>query len=257
MSFESITSRDNRLVKETVRLLSSSKARKTAGLFVLEGLRLCRDAVRCGVIPKTALFTEAALSEHPDDVSEISAAAQKCYIISEAVAEKLSDTQSPQGVFCITPIPKQPELSGQGKYIGLENLADPSNLGAVARTAEALGLDGIVLLGSGCDPYAPKAQRAAMGALVRLPVYSFDSLKEFSTNCPKVKTYAAVVADGNPPSAADFSAPCMVVIGNEANGLTGQTVEQCTNRLTLPMQGRAESLNAAVAASIFIWEMMK
>ncbi len=257
MPYETITSRDNRSIKDVVRLLSSAKARKTEGLFVLEGLRLCRDAVRCGFSLKTAFFTEGLQSSHPTDIEEICAAAEKCYCISEAVAQKLSDTRSPQGVFCVIQMQKQPEFSADGKYIGLENLADPSNLGAVARTAEALGLNGIVLFGSTCDPYSPKAQRAAMGALVRLPVYNFDSLEDFAKLFPKVKTYAAVVKGGNSPSKADFSAPCMTLIGNEANGLLPKTVALCSDSLTLPMPGRAESLNAAMAATIFMWEMTK
>lgn len=257
MPYETITSRGNSLVKETVRLLSSSRARRQAGLFVLEGLRLCRDAVHCGFLPQTVLFTEELFAAHTADMQKICAAAQKCCCISAAVAQKLSDTPSPQGVFCIIKIPRQPQLQGLGKYIGLENLADPSNLGAIARTAEAFGLQGIVLFGSGCDPYAPKAQRAAMGALVRLPVYTFPGVAAFTQQYPAVKTYAAVVEGGMPVGKADFSAPCMVVIGNEANGLTKTTAALCKARLTLPMQGRAESLNAAVAASIFMWEMVR
>ena len=191
------------------------------------------------------------------DVEEVCAAAGRCCCISDAVAQKLSDTPSPQGIFCVLPIPQPPVFGGRGKYIGFENLADPSNLGAAARTAEALGLDGILLFGAGCDPYAPKAQRAAMGALVRLPVHTFPSVAEFAARYPAVNTYAAVVKGGIPVSQADFSAPCMVLIGNEANGLSEQAAALCTQRVTLPMYGRAESLNAAVAAAIFMWEMVR
>lgn len=257
MPYETITSRDNGLVKETVRLLSSSRARRQAGRFVLEGLRLCRDAVRSGCAPQTVLFTAALLAAHTADVEEICAAAGRCCCISDAVAQKLSDTPSPQGIFCILPIPQPPAFGGRGKYIGFEHLADPANLGAAARTAEALGLDGILLFGAGCDPYAPKAQRAAMGALVRLPVHTFPSVAEFAARYPAVNTYAAVVKGGIPVSQADFSAPCMVLIGNEANGLSEQAAALCTQRVTLPMYGRAESLNAAVAAAIFMWEMVR
>ena len=199
MQFETITSRDNRLVKDTVKLLSSAKARKDSGLFVLEGLRVCRDAARCGMAPVNLFFTEAILSSHAADITEIAAVAQNCYCISDVVCQKLSDTQSPQGVFCVMQIPKQAQLLGTGKYIGLENVADPANLGAVARTAEALGIDGIILFGSGCDPYAPKAQRAAMGALLRIPVYRMGGFSDFIETYPAVKTYAAVVEGGSLP----------------------------------------------------------
>lgn len=257
MPYTTITSRENQLVKDTARLLSSARARRQASQFVLEGLRLCRDAVRCGYAPQIVLFTERLHAAHPADVEEICAAAGKCYCISEAIAEKLSDTPAPQGVFCLLQIPPALPFGGRGKYIGLENLADPSNLGAVARTAEALGMDGLLLFGAGCDPYAPKAQRAAMGALVRLPVYSFTDFAAFAEKHPGVRTFAAVVKDGLPVAQADFSPPCMVLIGNEANGLSSQTQALCSAQLTLPMPGRAESLNAAVAAAILMWEMVR
>ncbi len=138
----------------------------------------------------------------------------------------------------------------------LEQVADPSNLGAIARTAEAMGIDGLCISG-GCDPYHPKALRASMGALLRLPVYSGEMEELLNRmNTLQVPTYAAVVKNAHfPVSQVDFSGACGVVIGNEAGGITPKTANACTATVTIPMAGRAESLNAAAAACVLIWEM--
>jgi len=145
-----------------------------------------------------------------------------------------------------------------GKYIALENLQDPGNLGAAARTAEALGLDGL-LCGSGCDPYHPKALRASMGALLRLPVLRTDdlpgALRAAALQCA-LPCFAAVPdRDALCVHACDFSHGGIVVIGSEGHGLTKEAIDACEHKITIPMSGRAESLNAAAAATILMWEM--
>jgi TrmH family RNA methyltransferase len=138
----------------------------------------------------------------------------------------------------------------------LENLQDPSNLGAISRTAEAFGLDGIFLKG-GCDPYSPKSLRASMGALLRIPVYqTHDLFKEFDK--AGLVSYAAVIdKDAQKLGTVSFAPGSVVIIGNEANGIAKETIARCDNRITIPMDGKAESLNAAIAASIIMWEMCK
>lgn len=255
--FTTITSRDNALIKDVCRLMSSAKYRREKRAFVLEGLRLCRDAVRTGITPETVLMTVSFFDSHTADAQEIYKNCDSTFLVSDAVAKKLGDTETPQGIFAVVPMPSPVAFAENGKYIGLENVQDPSNLGAVARSAEAFGISALILFGNTCDPFSPKAQRAAMGALLRLPVYQFASFSDFKTACPECKSYAAVVSGGNKPDAVDFSAPSITVVGNEANGLTPDTAGQCDKKLTIPMKGRAESLNAAVAASVIIWEMTK
>jgi TrmH family RNA methyltransferase len=180
--------------------------------------------------------------------------------ITEQVAQKLADTQSPQGVFAICAQP--PSLArgvpeGRGELcLALENLRDPGNLGAAARTAQALGLHGLLLSG-GCDIYHPKALRASMGALLRLPVSHVDDLPA-ALRASALPCYAAVPDAGAlPVTACDFTRGAVVVIGSEADGLTPETIAACTRQVTIPMPGRAESLNAAAAATIIMWEMTK
>ena len=230
-----ITSKDNATVKQVKKLLSGAKYRKREGAFVMEGLRLCRDAAQNGVSISATLVTEK----------------------SESIMNTLSDTPSPQGVVCVCNIPSFASLPEQaGKFVLLEQVADPSNLGAIARTAEAMGIDGLCISG-GCDPYHPKALRASMGALLRLPVYSGEMNEILSCmNGLQVPTYAAVVKNADyEVGQVNFAGPCAVVIGNEAGGITPETASSCTNTITIPMAGRAESLNAAAAACVLIWEM--
>ena len=150
-------------------------------------------------------------------------------------------------------------MDESGKYILLENVQDPANLGAVSRTAEALGLTGIIVSG-GCDIYSPKALRASMGALLRLSVLETGDITGTIENAKKngMKTYASV-PDSRAVSVTDtdFSGGAIVVVGNEANGVTEETLASCQGTVTIPMAGRAESLNAGAAASILMWEMVR
>lgn len=252
-----ITSKDNATVKQVKKLLSAAKYRKREGAFVMEGLRLCRDAAQNGVTIAATLVTEKFMEDFPRDFEVIKTASRGWYAVSESIMNILSDTPSPQGVLCVCEIPPFDSLPTKaGKYVLLEQVADPSNLGAIARTAEAMGIDGLCISG-GCDPYHPKALRASMGALLRLPVYSGEMEELLSCmSALQVPTYAAVVKNADfPVGKVDFSGPCGVVIGNEAGGITEKTAKACTCAITIPMAGRAESLNAAAAACVLIWEM--
>ena len=258
--FMFIESKNNEKIKQAVQLASSSKERKQTGLFFLEGLRLCHDAALTGITIVSLFYTEEAVRHSRFEL--IMEKACNSYEISTDVASRLAQTQSSQGVFCVCKKPEMrlstQDISAGGCFIALENIQDPANLGAVCRTAEALGIKGAVLSGC-CDIYNPKSQRAAMGSLLRLPLLSTDSLpsllKELSENGTGV--FAAV-----PDSSAsdirevEFGASSVTVIGNEANGVTEETKAVCKN-VTIPMKGRAESLNASAAAAVIMWEIIR
>lgn len=256
-SFSEITSKDNAVVKLAVKLQESGRARRAHGLFVLEGLRLCRDAAENGYRFDSLLVSKTAYEKYADVVSALAKTSDKCFLLSDSVFLKISDTKSPQGIIAFCPFcDNKTDLKRDGKYIALENLSDPSNLGAVSRTAEALGIDGIILSGGGCDPYSPKALRASMGALLRIPLIQTDDFFTFLKDSG-LPLFACVV-DGNAKSLTevDLSGGCIALIGNEANGLTPDAT-QISTPVTIRMSGRAESLNAAVAASIVMWEMQR
>ena len=257
--FKEITSKENSLIKLISLLQTSHKARKENGLFVLEGLRICFDAFDNGILFDKLIISDTAFEKYPKDIKKLSDKSNECYKIPDSLFKKISDTTSPQGIIAVAKIPSSENfiINPKGRYIALENVADPSNLGAVARTAEALGVTGIILSHGGCDPYSPKALRASMGTLLRLPLVV---LKDFATSLKEsgLKTYACVV-DSTAKSAteAELGDGSVLIIGNEANGITADTKALADEQITIRMSGKAESLNAAVAAAILMWEMMK
>lgn len=257
-NFLEITAKDNALVKQVCALQGSAKARREKGLFVLEGLRICRDAYENSIKFTHIIVTRTALEKNRDEIDEFCSVANQAVIVPDALFKKMSDTDTPQGILALAEMPKisiKPNKSG--RYIGLERVADPSNLGAVARTAEALGIDGIVLTDDGCDPYSPKALRASMGTLLRMPLYICDDIILFSNEIGLRKIACVVNSDAQKITDISPANGDIFMIGNEANGLSEKTKESADVRITIPMSGRAESLNAAAAASIVMWEMTR
>ncbi|MGN1442823.1 MAG: TrmH family RNA methyltransferase [Acutalibacteraceae bacterium] len=261
MRFLTIDSVNNEKIKHAVKLSTNAKYRRECTAFFLEGLRLCRDAAESAADIFTLFFTEDAYEKYTHDIERIAEKAETAYQISEACANKLSDTKTSQGVFLICgfpPFADESEIDTNGKYIALENIQDPSNLGAICRTAEALGIDGAVLCGC-CDVFNPKAQRSAMGSLLRLKIIKTDNL---SSLLLKLKDCSMTVLATTPDSRAksvteiDMSGGVLAVIGNEGNGVSREIFDLC-DLVTIPMKGRAESLNASMAAALVMWEMMR
>lgn len=257
-----LTSKTNPKIKHFVKLRTDASYRREHGQFVLESLRLCVDAFLSGTEIVEVFVTNKALNQYKNELSGLISAA-KTFLITDEISDKMSDTASPQGVFCICKMLDKEapcnKIEVNGKYIASDSVQNPSNLGAIARTAEALGISGIIV-GGGCDIYNPKAQRAAMGSLLRLPVISVDNLPAYLTGLKEkgFSVYGAVPdSDALPVTAVDFNKPCVCVIGNEANGLSDAVLSVCTDRITVPMKGRAESLNAYSAAAIIMWEMVR
>jgi len=256
----SLESKSNEKVKNAVKLASSSKFRQETGRFFLQGLRLIYDAFLTGTEIEQFFFTQEALNKNPEKTGNIISKSKESFKIRNDIAEKLSDTKNHQGLFAVCKMPNFSErkIDFDKKYIALENIQDPSNLGAIIRTAEALGINGAILFGC-CDPYNPKAQRSAMGSLLRMPLIFAEDLAKTLNDCKNnsMKVFATV-PDSNAENIinADLSGGVVAVIGNEGNGVT-QEIKNVSRLLTIPMLGRAESLNASMAAAIVMWEIMK
>lgn len=260
-SMISIDSVSNERIKSAVKIASSSKTRRQTGMFFLEGLRLCRDAAITGYEIDSFFVSRRAYEKFSEDADFIARKAQHSFIVSDLVENKLSVTQTSQGFFCLCKIREDftvGDVDFSGKYIALENIQDPANLGAVSRTAEALGIAGIIAEG-GCDIYSPKAQRAAMGSLLRLSVIRCESLSDTLSFLGEngMKLYATTPdASAKKITDSSMSGGVVAVIGNEANGVSDEVFALC-EKVTIPMLGRAESLNASMAAAITMWEMMR
>ena len=264
MDFELISSRKNSLVRAAAALGSDSEERRLKGLFLCEGARLCEDAARSGTRIEVCFFTRSAAEKYEAYLAQIQRVAKRLCLIEDHVAALLSSTKNSQGVFCVCNLPegfrRTPDIK-DGSCAVLENVQDPGNLGTILRTAEALGFSRVYLLGDCCDPLSPKALRASMGAVFRLAVSQEGSPQKLFSELHAMgyRLYAAVPsADAIPVTMLDFSGGLHAVcIGNEGNGLSDETVALCDGKMTVPMSGRAESLNASAAATILLWEMKR
>lgn len=254
-----LTSRANALVKQAAAVRKSARERRESGLFFLEGARLCADAVSSGTVVSACLYTDEAAQKYADRLQTVLPAAEKSARITPELAAYLSETQSPQGIFCLCRMREaDAQISPAGKYLALSDVQNPDNLGAISRSAEALGISGLIVEG-GCDLYNPKAQRAAMGSLLRIPVIATTDLCALLADCRRqcMRTYASTPdADAQPVTSVSFPAGTICVVGNEGAGLRGEILRSCA-RVTIPMRGRAESFNAFAAATILMWEMTR
>ncbi len=247
-----ITSRDNPAVKQVAKLISSRSQRKKEHLFVCEGFVLLEEALRSGLALRQVFCLEDRLERLPRGLS------CEVFAVTPAVLQRISDVEQPQGVVFTCEIPAcAPAISGS-RFLALDNLRDPGNLGTILRTGEAFGLSGVILLGDCVDLWSPKTLRSAMGSAFRLPVYRMESaaaLKEQLLPLGVPLYAAALHADSRSIVGADLRKAC-IIIGNEAHGVSRDTLHACDGSLIIPIH-TAESLNAAVAASVFAWEMSR
>ena len=257
---DKITSRNNDLIKYIKKLSTSRKARISEKKFVLEGARLSFDVLNSFYQPDVFLITEKAAEKYEKQLEDMIKIAGSAYFISEEVADKLAETENTQGIFCVCKIPvENNQLVLNQKYVALDNLQDPSNLGAIIRTAEALGLIGAIC--HNCyDLYNPKALRASMGSILRLPVILSDNLvSDMETAKEQGFSFYATVPNKNAEDITkiDFPASSVIIIGNEGNGISEEVKAAANQLVTINMLGRAESLNASMAGAIAMWEMLR
>ncbi|MDR0904073.1 MAG: RNA methyltransferase [Ruminococcus sp.] len=236
-----IVSADNAKIKEYNKLAKHKKYRDELGKFVLEGERLVSDAALGGIIPEMIFCTEKFAEKYDN-----------AYIITEAIAERISETKSTQGIFAVcTKPPEKPVKSD--KVIVLAGLQDPGNIGTIIRTADAMGITDIIAINT-ADIYSPKCTRAAMGSLFHVNIVCANSLPEILQG---YTVYAAVTGGAADVRSVSFDKKSAIIIGNEANGIPEEILEKSDMRITINMPGNAESLNAAAAAAILIWELRR
>ncbi len=251
---ERITSRENAKIKYACRLASSAALRRSEGRFFAEGRKLCAELCR-GASLETLFYTAQAAGKCP----ELAGWPGVHYLVEDHVADKLAGVSTHQGVFGVFRTPQfgLDEVRPGGRYLALERVQDPGNVGTLLRSAAAFGFDG-VLLGDGCaSPFAPKTLRASMGAAVRIPVAETDSLAQAVHTLQEkgIACLAAALYRSEPLSAAarDYPGGVCIVIGSEGQGLTSETIAACSRTVRIPMTDRVESLNAGIAGSILLW----
>ncbi len=264
-----ISSKDNPKIKQYVKLASSKKYRRETGLFVLEGARLCGDSFvmwQRGELEITACFaTEKALEKYSNYVdNKWFSVDERFHTISEDVSMKMSDSQYPQGIFVAASAKdsslSESKIKADGKYLILDDLQDPGNVGTLLRTAEAVGIDAVIMCNDCCELYNPKVLRSAMGSALRVDIMITDTLSNAAEVLKNagIKLYASVIdKDAVSVVDADYQCGCAVVLGNEGNGMPPQDVDLCDERITIKMHGNTNSLNVATAGSIILWEMCR
>jgi len=257
-----ITGKDNPVVRHYRKLRDQKKIRQDEKLFVIEGLRIVRDALQYPYLVKQVFVTETAWVRHAGIMDFALREPVQMIHITDNIGELMTDTEHTQGVFavCRVPEPKSvPELlSPDGKYLVLCQIQDPGNLGMILRTCDALGVDAVFTTGC-CERYSPKVIRATMGSVFRVPVADMPNALNLLTTLREcgIRSYAAVLSDkAKSLKECRPGCGCAVWIGNEGNGLPESISNNCEYHVRIPMQGGAESLNAAMAAGILTWEMM-
>lgn len=251
-----LTSVRNPRIQRIRTLQRSSRARREAGLFVAEGIRLLEEALKAGWIPETLLAEEKL---PPRGAALIDAWRSKGVTPlwgKPHVLAAAGDTKTTQGVVAVFRRVARPLRAVPDFLLLLDGIHDPGNLGTILRTAWAAGVDGVLLSPDNADPFAPKVIRAGMGAHFHLPIVQTDwaHLPEYFGG---FRVYLAEARRGEPLYAADFRVPCVLMIGGEAAG-AGQVARRfATHAVHIPMPGAAESLNAAVAAAILMFEVVR
>jgi RNA methyltransferase, TrmH family len=250
-----ITSTSNERVK-LARSLRRREARQTSQAFLLEGSRLLADAVAAGCRPLVAFHT-LEFADTPTG-AELVAALRSCsgdvLVVSDAVMASMADTVSPQGVLAIAPIPTLTPDPDTPMVLVLDGWQDPGNVGTILRTAEAAGVGWVVLAAGSVDPFSPKVVRAAMGAHLRLPI-AFD----MDWEAIRVALVGRTVALADAQASVDYDRHDWIrrsalIVGGEARGGTNAARSVASVRVSIPMQPPTESLNAAVAASVILFE---
>lgn len=251
-----ITSLHNERIKLVRALQSQPKARRKANRAVLEGVRLVGDAVEAGALPDFVLITPDAGS--PDGpafsiLEKLRALRVPVLAVTPDVMAHAADAQTPQGILAVVPAPRLPVPDRLSLALVLDAIGDPGNLGTLLRTAAAAGVDA-VLLAPGCvDPLNPKALRAGMGAHFRAPVAELG-WPDIAARCDGLAVYAAAAGAPLPYTQVDWTAPAALVIGSEAHGLSDSARQTAGHAVAIPMANRAESLNAAAAAAVILFE---
>lgn len=278
---EIISSKDNKKIKYIRGLMEKGSIRKKNRQFVVEGIKLVDEALKYGdvseIVITESLYAEivsgdlsdnALLAENGKNVIKYVENSRSTIVVLDAVFNSVSETITPQGVLAVVGMPcyrlldedyldKIYSKTGKIKLLILEDTSDPGNLGTIMRTAEAAGVTGVIMTKGTVDIFNPKVVRSTMGSIFRLPFAYVEDLKEVIKELKKsgISFYAAHLKGEKSYKAIQYSDRSAILIGNEAKGLSDEVADLADTYVIIPMQGRVESLNAAVAAALMMYEV--
>lgn len=250
-----ITSTANDKVKYA-RSLQRRRRRDSERQFLVEGLRLIEDAVRAGCVPALLFYQEeqAEVERVQSLLARLQELGVLCLSANDEVLRSLSETMTPQGIVAVVPHPELPRPESPDLVLVLDRLRDPGNLGSILRTAAAAGVDEVLMTRGTVDPINSKALRAGMGAHFRLPISYGLSWRQVQDRLRGLTVWVADAAGERSHDTVDWHLPSALIVGGEAAGPSEQAVVQAHGRLSIPMQSGMESLNAAAATAVILFE---
>jgi TrmH family RNA methyltransferase len=259
-----ITSLSNPTLKLVRALQTQRRAREKEQLFVVEGVRLIEEAARARVAAKFILHTDDLDPRGKAALDQLARLSAQVYEVTPKVMASVSDTKTPSGLLAVIPFPSLSFVLGPWSFnlsplsfvLVLDRISDPGNLGTILRTADAAGVETVFLAPGTVDAYNPKVVRSAMGAHFHLPIVETD-WETLTDQVKGLEVWLAEAREGEPYDRVDWRKPCALILGSEAEG-PSETARQFTpNRVHIPMPGQAESLNAAIAAGVLMFEVAK
>lgn len=250
-----ITSVQNSKIKLVRALLGRPKERREAGAFVAEGVRLVEEAVKANWPMQFVLFDETLNERGMLNVKRLTSQGVECEQVTPELMKSLSDTETSQGIlavldYSLLSLPYSPNF-----LLIPDQIRDPGNLGTLIRSADAAGVDAVLIPPETTDPFAPKVVRAGMGAHFRLPILSLS----WEEMVGKLAGLQVIVADMDGESCweTDLRQPLALIVGSEAEGASESARGLASQKISIPMAGKTESLNAAVAGSVLMFEVMR
>lgn len=249
---ESISSTKNEKIKELVKL-QTAKGRKKAGMYLLEGEHLVEEAIKERAQIKLIVVTSNRLEDYQNLLAQTDV---QLLVVSQDVFYKLSMTETTQGILAVVEIVKQEMLPHKGRLIVLDAVQDPGNLGTIVRTADAAGFDAVVLGTGTVDLYNDKVLRSMQGSHFHIPVFQAN-LQEYLPILKEKGVQVAVTAlhrDSKDYSVLQGATDVAIVVGNEGQGVSSDVIELADVLVAIPMFGKAESLNVAIASALLIYK---
>ncbi|MGN0298299.1 MAG: TrmH family RNA methyltransferase [Lachnospiraceae bacterium] len=252
---DKITTSNHSKVRYVMQLQKKSKTRREESMFIVEGPKMFQE------LPKERMvmcFVSESFAKKQENLSLLKDISYE--VVKDSVFEDMSDTKTPQGILAVA---KQFSYTldsmlqrKDAHLLILETIQDPGNLGTMIRAGEAAGITGVIMNRETVDIYNPKTIRSTMGSLYRVPFYCTDSLEETiqAVKAAGISTYAAHLSAAQSYDGMDYRKPTAFLIGNEANGLSDSIAQLASAYIKIPMKGHSESLNAAIAASVLMFE---
>lgn len=258
-----ISGRENSTIR-LLRSLSDAKHRKKERAFLAEGLKLVEDALRSSSQVRMVVAAPSLMQHHGKAILKLAEPRGiEVVWVTEKLLDQISESKTPQPVMAVIAVPEAPEealfSSAAGLIVLCHQLQDPGNLGTIIRTAEAAGAAGVAVTGSTVDPFSPKAVRASMGSVLRLPVARIHDASDFLMACQRkgYQTAALALEGGTTPYDMDLRKPTLIILGQEGSGLPDEIIAAADLTVRIPMAGTIDSLNVATSAAVFLYEAVR